>query len=317
MGQSKKAKEQELAQYLQAFAGLTINQLKSQATDEPDGKFKFGSNEKVLALRHAVKYVYTDKVPPTLDVFLDLVTNVIPVPVQHGLDAAEACMEGVRRLITHVIEVATKQRLIHSDDSGNGVWVVHVSNHLIGWDGTGGWKAIKTPSLFANGPVQRNEFASYQKILPDVTSDESWATIIRNAMHQFASTRSQATPLSNNANIMSPPRVAKSTALTIANPPATSSTYQPSSFTDQSAQEQHNQMIAHEAFTRYLFRHNRETRVAGVQPPQHVLKSFYWNEEGPGKLPGHDYVHWALQMLTEGHLTAEDFQGPLPAVEGE
>ncbi|EME77506.1 uncharacterized protein MYCFIDRAFT_84042 [Pseudocercospora fijiensis CIRAD86] len=292
MGKSNKATTWEQDQYLQAFAGLTVNQLKSQATDEPDGVFKFSANEKALALQHAVKNVYTDKVPPPINVFIHLVTGVIPVPIQYGLDATEACLEGVRRLIMHVIAEATKQGLVHSEDVGNGVWKVHVSTHLINWDGTGGWKAIKKPSLFPEGPVQQNEFASYQKLVPNATSAESWATLIKMAMHHFAATANSQV-VAQAANTMITPRVlaAPTTALAgITNTPATTSTYRPSNFTDQPTHEQDNQMNAYYAFRRFLGRHNIEARH-GVAPPAHVLKTFAWNGGNGEKQPGHDYVN--------------------------
>lgn len=125
-------------QYLLLFAGLTLAQLTAATTH----RFKFSSQDKVVALRHAVKHAYGAYCPPSLEVFLDLACRHLPVPLGHGLPVIETCLRGLQGLVEAVFFTAQVNGLIHSTNHGPGSWDIQVSSALAEWDGTGGWKAV-------------------------------------------------------------------------------------------------------------------------------------------------------------------------------
>lgn len=91
---------------------------------------------------HGVAYAYNRRISPSVSVFEELITQIVPIPRGLDLRIAEVCMAGVVNLIdtiwAHVVSVglATEAKLA----SG---WDVQIACVLKEWDGTGGWMAVR------------------------------------------------------------------------------------------------------------------------------------------------------------------------------
>ncbi|KAI5356737.1 hypothetical protein Slin14017_G128250 [Septoria linicola] len=296
------SEEDTMNNFILAFGGLTVGQLERNATS-PAGtsksKFRFSDDEKVKVLQHQVKHAYTDKVPPATEIFLELVTSILPVPTD--LRVAKPCVEAVRGLVRSVTKAAEERDLILTEDQGKGAWEVHVATALREWTGAGGWKAITLPATDKQSLLHGTDHGSmlvYRKIVEESGSKILWSRLVANALDYFARHRDDRP----RAPASRPPITPVSRAR--------QAYYVPSTYTNKSDTQMEAQRKAHRVMRRFISRTEAEAAGPDDEPlPAEYHKTLAWSE-GLEFVVGKDYCEWQDKMIQGNKLIMEDLIEP-------